>query len=60
MDKIKTKVESVIIGDYDVDSITVKINNRLIEICFPKSEKVEKYEGKDIHLSQIDGIYKID
>lgn len=56
---MKVKVENVTIGFYDVDSITVKLNNVETQICFDKKYNVSKYNGKDIELIKKDGIYTI-
>lgn len=56
---MKVKVEDVSVGLYDVDSITVKLNDVETQICFPKNDNVIKYNGKDIELIKKDGIYTI-
>lgn len=56
---MKVKVEKVIVGIYDYDSIFVKIDNKLTEIVFKKEAKVSQYEGKEIELVNDKGDYKI-
>ena len=59
MDKTKVKVISTTIGRYDYDSITVKLDNAITEICFNKTENVTQYQGKEIYLSQENGKFII-
>ena len=56
---MKAKVEKVVVGVYEYDSIFVKIDGEDKEIVFNKSEKVSQYEGKEIELVNDKGIYKI-
>lgn len=56
---MKVKVEKVVVGVYDYDSIFVKIDGKETEIVFNKSEKVSQYEGKEIELVSDKGVYKI-
>lgn len=56
---MKVKVEKVIVGIYEYDSIFVKIDNKLTEIVFRKEDKVSQYEGKEIELVNDKGVYKI-
>lgn len=56
---MKVKVESVAIGNYEVDSILAVINGVETQICFPKDKNVTKYIGKEIELIKKDGLYTI-
>ena len=56
---MKVKVEKVVVGVYEYDSIFVKIDNKFTEIVFKKEDKVSQYEGKEIELVNDKGIYKI-
>lgn len=56
---MKVKVEKVVVGIYEYDSIFVKIDNKLTEIVFRKEDKVSQYEGKEIELVNDKGVYKI-
>ena len=56
---MKVKVEKVVVGIYEYDSIFVKIDNKLTEIVFKKEDKVSQYEGKEIELVNDKGVYKI-
>ena len=56
---MKVKVEKVIVGIYDYDSILVKIDGKDTEIAFRKEDKISQYEGKEIDLTNDKGIYKI-
>ena len=56
---MKVKVEKVIIGAYEYDSIVVDIDGKTTEIVFDKKENVAQYEGKEIDLVFEKGIYKI-
>ena len=56
---MKVKVEKVIVGIYDYDSIFVKIDGKLTEIVFRKEVKVSQYEGKEVELVNDKGVYKI-
>jgi hypothetical protein len=56
---MKVKIENIVIGNFDVDSITVNINNVETQICFSKDIDVSKYNGKDVELIKKDGIYTI-
>ena len=56
---MKVKVEKVIVGIYDYDSIFVKIDNKDVEIVFKKEDKVSQYEGKEVNLVNENGLYKI-
>ena len=56
---MRVKVEKVVIGSYEYDSIFVKIDGKLTEIVFKKEDKVSQYEGKEIELVNDKGIYKI-
>ena len=56
---MKVKVEKVVVGVYDYDSIFAKIDNKLTEIVFRKEDKVSQYEGKEVELVNEKGIYKI-
>ena len=44
---MKVKVEKVIIGTYEYDSIVVSINNVSTEIVFKKEDKIEALENLD-------------
>ena len=56
---MKVKVEKVVVGIYEYDSIFVKIDNKLTEIVFRKEDKVSQYEGKEVELIDANGIYKV-
>ena len=56
---MKVKVEKVVVGIYEYDSILVKIDNKNTEIVFRKEDKVSQYEGKEIELVNDKGVYKI-
>lgn len=56
---MKVKVEKVIIGIYDYDSIIVKLDRGVTEIVFPKSDNVKQYENKTVELINTNGNYVI-
>lgn len=56
---MKVKVEKVVVGVYEYDSIFVKIDGKLTEIVFRKEDKVSQYEGKEIELICDKGVYEI-
>ena len=56
---MKVKVEKVIVGIYEYDSIFVKIDDENTEIVFRKEDRVSQYEGKEIELLNDKGVYKI-
>ena len=56
---MKVKVEKVIIGMYDYDSVIVTINNKKTEIVFNKNDNVKQYEEKPVELVNTDGKYTI-
>ena len=56
---MKLKVEKVVIGTYEYDSILVNIDGTDTEIVFRKEDKVSQYEGKEIELVNEKGVYKI-
>ena len=56
---MKVKVEKIVVGVYEYDSIFVKIDNKETEIVFRKEDKVSQYEGKEIELVNDKGVYKI-
>ena len=56
---MKVKVEKVIVGIYDYDSILVKIDGADVEIVFNKEDKISQYEGKEVELVNNKGVYKI-
>ena len=56
---MKVKVEKVVVGVYEYDSIFVKIDGKDKEIVFKKEDKVSQYEGKEIELVNDKGVYKI-
>ena len=56
---MKVKVEKVVVGVYEYDSIFVKIDGEDKEIVFKKEDKVSQYEGKEIELVNDKGVYKI-
>lgn len=60
MNKIKTKVISSDIGRFDVDSITVSLDENITSICFDKSENISQYNEKDIYLVNNDGVYTVE
>ena len=56
---MKVKVEKVVVGVYEYDSILVKIDGKDTEIVFKKEDKVSQYEGKEVELINEKGIYII-
>lgn len=56
---MKVKVEKVVVGVYEYDSIFVKIDGEDKEIVFKKEDKVSQYEGKEIEMVNDKGIYRI-
>lgn len=56
---MKVKVEKVVVGVYEYDSIFVKIDGKITEIVFRKEDKVFQYEDKEIELVCEKGVYKI-
>ena len=56
---MKVKVEKVVEGIYEYDSICVKIDGKDIEIVLNKEDNVLQYEGKEIELVKDKGVYKI-
>lgn len=60
MDKLKVKVISTTIGRFDVDSIQVKIDDDLIDICLDKSVNATQYSGKEILLSMKNDKYEVE
>lgn len=56
---MKVKVEKVVVGVYEYDSIFVKIDGKDKEIVFKKEDKVSQYEGKEIELVNDKGIYRV-
>jgi hypothetical protein len=60
MDKTKVEILSVNIGRYDVDSISVILDDKLTEICFDKTVNVSQYKGKEVYLIKENGVYKIE
>lgn len=60
MSKIKTKVISSDIGNFEVDSITVNLDNNITSICFDKNENITQYDGHNIYLINNDGIYTVE
>lgn len=56
---MKIKVEKVVVGVYEYDSIFVKIDGKNTEIVFRKEDNVSQYEGKEIELVSDKGVYKI-
>ena len=56
---MKVKVEKANVGIYDYDSIVVNIENKKIEIVFPKKDNVSQYEGKEIELVKENNMYSI-
>ena len=56
---MKVKVNSVVIGNYDVDSILTVLNGIETQICFTKDINVGKYAETEIELIKKDGIYTI-
>lgn len=59
MEKAKVKIVNIIIGDYDYDSMVVKLNGVKTEICFNKRYNISKYKGKEIFLTYDKGHYSI-
>lgn len=60
MDKIKAKVISSEIGKFDVDSITIKLEDKITSICFDKSKNIAQFDGRDIYLINNNGVYNIE
>lgn len=56
---MKVKIEKIIDGKFDYDSIIVKINNEHTEIVFNKNKNLKQYEGKSVELVETNGIYDI-
>ena len=56
---MKVKVDKVVVGIYEYDSIVVKIDGKDTEIVFRKEDKVSQYEGKEVELIDANGIYKV-
>ena len=56
---MKIKVDNVVIGAYEYDSIITNIDSKKTEIVFNKSEKVSQYKGKEVDLINDKGVYKI-
>ena len=56
---MKVRVEKVVVGVYEYDSIFVKIDGKDKEIVFRKEDKVSQYEGKEVELVNDKGVYKI-
>ena len=56
---MKVKVEKVINGIYEYDSIIVKIDGKETEIVFKKEDKVSQHEGKEVELVDNNGVFKI-
>lgn len=56
---MKVKVEKVINGIYEYDSIIVKIDGKETEIVFRKEDKVSQHEGKEVELVNNNGVFKI-
>ena len=56
---MKVKVDKVVVGIYEYDSIVVKIDGKDTEIVFRKEDKISQYEGKEIELVNDKGFYKI-
>jgi hypothetical protein len=56
---MKAKIESVVIGAYEYDSVIASIDGQKTEIVFGKDAKVAQYEGKEVELAKEDGVYKI-
>ena len=56
---MKVKVEKVVVGIYEYDSIFVKIDGKNTEIVFRKEDKVSQYKGKEVELVNDNGVYKI-
>ena len=56
---MKVKVEKVVVGIYEYDSISVKIDGKETEIVFSKKDNFAQYEGKEVELINDEGIFKI-
>lgn len=56
---MKVKVEKVINGKYEYDSIITKIDNQTTEIVFSKKDNVSQYEGKEVELVKDNNMYSI-
>lgn len=56
---MKVKVEKVVVGVYEYDSILVKIDGKNTEIVFRKEDNISQYEGKEIELVNDKGVFKI-
>ena len=59
MESIKTKIESVEIGKFDVDSILIEKDNELLGIAFDKKVNVSQYIGKNVIIQLKNLIYTI-
>lgn len=60
MEKLKVKVMSTTIGRFDVDSMQIKIDDELIDICFEKSVNIAQYNGKEIVLLRKNNKYEVE
>ena len=56
---MKIKVNDVVIGAYEYDSIITNIDGKKTEIVFNKVENVGQYRGKEVELVCEKGVYKI-
>lgn len=56
---MKVKVEKVIVGNYEYDSILVTLESKKTEIVFKKDANLVQYEGKEIELTNEKGVYQI-
>jgi hypothetical protein len=58
--EFKTKLETVDVGTFDVDSIKVKNGEDFIQICFDKKLNISKYIGKYVVIKSMNEIYTIE
>ena len=59
MNTIKTKIETIEVGKFDVDSIVIKNDDKDIEICFDKKLNITQYIGKEVIIKNEDGVFTI-
>lgn len=60
MDKFMAKVISIEIGKFDVDSIIINLDGVKTSICFNKTDNIAQYDGKDIFLTNDNGVFSIE
>jgi hypothetical protein len=59
MESIKTKIDDVEIGKYDVDSILIKNGDTSIQICFDKKSNISQFIGKDVIIKNKNGVFTV-